>query len=673
MDLALLLARLILAGVFAVAGIAKLMDRDGARAALTGFGVPERLARPLAVSLPVVELGVALALLPLVTAFWGAIGALVLLGLFVIGIALSMARGEAPDCHCFGQLHSEPAGWRTLIRNAALALVTLFVLVAGGARPGSSLTGWLGDLSGAEQFGLVFAAVLAFAVSAQAWFLFQLMAQNGRLLSRVEALESAALAGGDQQAGPALPKLPDIGLPIGAPAPAFSLAGLYGETTTLEALLAPGKPSLLLFTDPNCAPCNALLPEVARWQREHRDDMTVAIISRRELEANRSKAEEHGLRNVLVQQDMEVYGAFQARGTPSAVFVRPDGIVASPVAGGARQIERLVEAVLAGALEPAPTQHGGASATNGHGEPPGLASARRPAPAATLTARPPGGQALPDIALPDADGNEVRLSAFQGRPTVLLFWNPGCGFCQRMVGELETWARERPPDAPGLAIISSGGVDGGPVSRLGAPYLLDDGFAAGRQFGASGTPSAVLIDSAGKLASNVMVGADKVLSLLDPARRMAQANGNGNGNGTLPPLAPMVRLGSPVPAFRVPDLDGNMVDASALSGQTTLVLFWDPNCGFCQRMADDLRALEADAAAPPLFVISTGTPDVNRALGLKSTIVLDEGFTLGRSFSASGTPSAMLVDRKGRVASAIAAGAPAILDLAREARRGSNA
>ena len=36
--------------------------------------------------------------------------ALVLLLLFVGGISYNVARGRSPDCHCFGQLHSAPAG-----------------------------------------------------------------------------------------------------------------------------------------------------------------------------------------------------------------------------------------------------------------------------------------------------------------------------------------------------------------------------------------------------------------------------------------------------------------------------------------------------------------------------------------------------------------------------------
>jgi uncharacterized membrane protein YphA (DoxX/SURF4 family) len=48
MDVALLLARLLLASVFIVAGAAKLADHKGSRRTLADFGVPT----PLAVLLP---------------------------------------------------------------------------------------------------------------------------------------------------------------------------------------------------------------------------------------------------------------------------------------------------------------------------------------------------------------------------------------------------------------------------------------------------------------------------------------------------------------------------------------------------------------------------------------------------------------------------------------------
>src|SRR3712207_9448411 len=64
------------------------------------------------------ELAVAAALVFTTTAWWGALGALLLLLLFAVAIGANLARGRKPNCRCFGQLHSAPAGWSTLARNA---------------------------------------------------------------------------------------------------------------------------------------------------------------------------------------------------------------------------------------------------------------------------------------------------------------------------------------------------------------------------------------------------------------------------------------------------------------------------------------------------------------------------------------------------------------------------
>src|SRR5918994_808145 len=154
----LLVARLLLALIFLVAGVAKLADRAGSRQAVVDFGLPARLATPLGVLLPLAELAVAAALVPISTAWWGAVGALALLLLFVLGIAVNLARGRKPDCHCFGQLHSAPAGWKTLLRNGVLAAVAGFVVWEGrdsGGGVGPSALGWMRDLSTAQTVGLI--------------------------------------------------------------------------------------------------------------------------------------------------------------------------------------------------------------------------------------------------------------------------------------------------------------------------------------------------------------------------------------------------------------------------------------------------------------------------------------------------------------------------------------
>jgi Methylamine utilisation protein MauE len=192
----LLIARLLLAGVFLVAGAAKLRDRDGSQRAVVEFGLPSALAAPLGLLLPLAELAVAATLIPTSTAWWGAVGALALLGLFVGGIGINLARGRQPDCHCFGQLHSAPAGWKTLGRNAAFAAVAVFILWAGFDGAGSSAVAWLGALSSAQLAVLVGGLMVLCLIATQWWFLLHLLRQNGRLLGRLEALESSLEVGG---------------------------------------------------------------------------------------------------------------------------------------------------------------------------------------------------------------------------------------------------------------------------------------------------------------------------------------------------------------------------------------------------------------------------------------------------------------------------------------------
>jgi peroxiredoxin len=510
MNTALLIARVLLALIFATASVAKLGDREGSRRAIVDFGLPSALATSLGLLLPLAELAVAATLLPASTAWWGALGALALLSLFLVGIGINLARGRKPDCHCFGQLHSAPAGWKTLARNGALAAVAVFVLWAGyegGAGP--SALAWLGALSTAQLLGLL-GGVLVLALLAGQWgFLVHLVRQNGRLLVRLEAVEATLAEGGSvatSQNG--TPTHQAEGLPVGSAAPEFSLSGLHGETLTLDALRSSGKPVMALFTDPDCGPCNAMLPDVGRWQEEHTQKLTFALVSRGEVEENKTKAQEHGLRNVLLQKDWEVSEAYEVRGTPSAVLVSSDGKIASPVAGGVEGIRGLLSyAVGERAQLPMQPQQ-----PQAQGQPcPNCGKVHAAAP--TVEASQKVGEDAPEVKLPDLEGNTVELADFRGEETLVLFWNPGCGFCQQMLPDLKQWEAQAPEDALRLVVVSAGSEEANKQMGLASPVLLDQNFATGRAFGASGTPSAVLVDAQGKVASEVAVGAPGVLEL----------------------------------------------------------------------------------------------------------------------------------------------------------------
>jgi len=517
MDAALLIARLVLAAVFIVAGLAKLSDLKGSRKAITDFGLPEVLASPLALLLPLAELGVGAALIPASSAWWGALGAVGLLVLFVVGISINLARGKKPDCHCFGQLHSAPAGWKTLARNGVLAAIAGFVVWAGseGGGAGPSAISWLAALSMAQLLGLLGGVLVLSLLAGQWWFLVHLLRQNGRLLVRLEAVE-ATLAEGPSVLAPSQNGTPvpqAEGLPVGSEAPQFSLSGLHGETLTLEALRSSGKTVMMLFTDPGCGPCNAMLPDVGRWQEEHAKKLTLSLVSRGEVEENKTKAQEHALKNVLLQNNWEVSESYEVRGTPSAVLISADGKIASPVAGGAEGIRGLFSYAVGERpqLPMQPHQH------QTEGQPcPNCGKVHAAAP--TMPAARQIGEPAPEVKLADLEGTTVELKDFRGQQTLVLFWNPGCGFCQQMLPEIKQWEENRPEGAPKLLFVSAGTEEANRDMKLSSKVVLDQQFAAGRAFGASGTPSAVLVDAEGRIASEVAVGAPAVLGLAGASR-----------------------------------------------------------------------------------------------------------------------------------------------------------
>jgi hypothetical protein len=82
---------------------------------------------------------------------------------------------------------------------------------------------------------------------------------------------------------------------------------------------------------------------------------------------------------------------------------------------------------------------------------PGGGAGRQPVPAARKI-----GEPAPEVELPALDGATIRLSDFRGEETLVLFWNPGCGFCQRLLPDLKQWEESRPEEAPELLVISAG-------------------------------------------------------------------------------------------------------------------------------------------------------------------------------------------------------------------------
>src|SRR5687767_13773829 len=147
MSTVVLALRVALAAIFLVASYGKLRDLPGSRRTMENFGLPAGAARVAGLALPIAEGIVAVVLLFPPTARWGAVAALLLLLAFIGGIANVLRQGLAPDCHCFGQVHSAPAGKGTLARNALFAMMAAVVIAEA---PGPAIDTWVGDRTAAE-------------------------------------------------------------------------------------------------------------------------------------------------------------------------------------------------------------------------------------------------------------------------------------------------------------------------------------------------------------------------------------------------------------------------------------------------------------------------------------------------------------------------------------------
>jgi peroxiredoxin len=241
--------------------------------------------------------------------------------------------------------------------------------------------------------------------------------------------------------------------------------------------------------------------------------LTLSLLSRGEVGENETKAAEHGLTNVLLQKDWEVSESYEVRGTPSAVLIGTDGKVASPVAGGTEGIRGLL-AYAVGERTQLPMQP---QQPQTQGQPcPNCGKVHAAAP--TVPAAQKVGEEAPEVKLPDLEGHTVELADFRGEQTLVLFWNTGCGFCQQMLPDLKEWESQAPEGVPRLLVVSAGSEEANWEMGLTSPVLVDQNFATGRAFGASGTPSAVLVDAEGKVASGVAVGAPAVLELVGADR-----------------------------------------------------------------------------------------------------------------------------------------------------------
>ena len=484
MELVLLIIRLVLFGIFAVAGIGKLLDLEGSEKAVKVFGVPEPLAKPLGILLPIAELVFAFCLLFVGLSWIGAIGALLLLVAFIIGMFVQMMSGNAPDCHCFGQIHSEPVGWKSLTRNFLIALLPIALIAAGREDQGHPL----GETD-AQVAQNVMLAILFVGFVVAASYLHRLTRENRKLARRIEFLETLENGGApvqrDEMGNPA------DAMPIGAPFPDFSLPDTAGRIVTFEHLLADYKPKVFLFVGPKCEPCKSLIPDFLRWREQFEGKVRLIFVSSGAADENTERFGEEIASGMLLQSDKELGKKVFCKWTPTALFVSADGNIAGHPAVGEGAIRDLFDKLAKQDI----------NAEHFHVPSPGVPGRIRI------------GEPVPEMNLADLSGNTITKDFFFGGQTLALFLSTTCSHCQTVVDQVREWEKTN-TNGTKVVVFSEGQRDVHEGYNIKSPILIEQGYATAMKLGMFGAPSGVLIDERGVIVSETAVGGPAIWSLI---------------------------------------------------------------------------------------------------------------------------------------------------------------
>lgn len=121
----------------------------------------------------------------------------------------------------------------------------------------------------------------------------------------------------------------------------------------------------------------------------------------------------------------------------------------------------------------------------------------------------------------------------------------------------------------------------------------------------------------------------------------------------------MIDLGSPMPAFTLPDAHGGDVDSSRFEGQPLLVAFICNHCPFVKHIADAFADFAREYQSKGLAVVAINSNDFHshpedspermieeaRSRGYEFPYLVDESQDIARAFQAACTPDFYLFDR----------------------------
>lgn len=138
-----------------------------------------------------------------------------------------------------------------------------------------------------------------------------------------------------------------------------------------------------------------------------------------------------------------------------------------------------------------------------------------------------------------------------------------------------------------------------------------------------------------------------------------------------------LRVGSRAPALGVVDVSGRRVSLRSLvaGSRSAALVFVSPGCGACETLLPELARWRVPLARElPIHVVCSGPPERAREVAATHALgapLIDADRALSRRYGLAGTPAALIVDGRGRVASSLAVGPGAVEALLRVTLRGA--
>ena len=325
----LLLCTSILVVTLTASGIAKAKDPSSTVEGILNLGLDS--VAPLKLTpavLPWAELVLAAGLLlapgPLFPVF--AIASCALMVFYLVVIARALATGRTEGCNCFGKKSAAPVSRYTLIRNIALTIAGILTVVASFVG-GKAVVYELVGLNGSGWLWAVGAALIALTL----W----------------------AIQRGESLAEPA-PDIPEVVLPSAAdesedyvrvPIPSASIYTTDGRVTTLRDM-SRVQARVLFFASPTCGSCTPILKTIPRWQKLLPQLGLHPVFSSEEKihQAHKLEKLDEGVEALVDPKHAAMHNF--GRGTPMAVILGSDGMLAGGPVAGTSDVKQLMDDLL---------------------------------------------------------------------------------------------------------------------------------------------------------------------------------------------------------------------------------------------------------------------------------------------------------------------------------------